>query len=58
MTNMKRISISFPDDIDAKIYNLRKNEEYVKCSYSEIIRRLVRIGLKVEAKKQSQKGVR
>ena len=51
MTEMKRISVAFSDDLDDGIFELRKKDEYVKCSYSEIIRRLVKIGLEVESKK-------
>ena len=54
MTKMKRISVAFDDDIDNNIFELRKNDDYVKCSYSEIVRRLVRIGLKAESRKKSQ----
>lgn len=54
MTKMKRISVAFDDDIDKNIFELRKNDDYVKCSYSEIVRRLVRIGLKAEARKKSR----
>lgn len=51
MTDMKRITVSFPDDVDKGIYELRKKDEFVRCSYSEIVRRLVIIGLKAESKK-------
>lgn len=48
MTDMKRITVSFDDDIDKRILELRKRDDYVKCSYSEIVRKLVRLGLAVE----------
>lgn len=54
MTKMKRISVAFDDDIDRNIFELRKNDNYVKCSYSEIVRRLVRIGLETESRKKSR----
>ena len=54
MTKMKRISVAFDDDIDRNIFELRKNDNYVKCSYSEIVRRLVRIGLEAESRKKSR----
>lgn len=44
MTDMKRMSVSMPDDIIQLLLELRKTEEYCKCSYSEIIRRLVVAG--------------
>lgn len=54
MTDMKRITISVPQEMEATIYGLRKQEEYNRCSMSEIIRRLVEIGLKAEAKKSAK----
>ena len=54
LTDMKRISVSFDEDIDRGIFELRKDDEYLKCSYSEIVRRLVRIGLNAEARKRSE----
>lgn len=54
LTDMKRISVSFDEDIDRGIFELRKDDEYLKCSYSEIVRRLVRIGLNAEARKRRE----
>lgn len=54
MTDMKRITVAFDDDIDNGIFELRKKDDYVKCSYSEIVRRLVRLGLQAESNR-SQK---
>lgn len=51
MTSMKRITISMPDELDERIYNLRQEKEYVKCSYSEIMRIMVSIGLAASKKK-------
>lgn len=48
MTDMKRITVSFDDDVDRRIVELRKRDDYVKCSYSEIVRKLVRLGLAAE----------
>mgnify|MGYP002518919875 CR=1 FL=1 len=45
MTNMKRTTVSLPDDLAATIRSLKSSEEFRGRSYSEIIRRLVRIGL-------------
>ena len=58
MTNMKRITISVPVDMENAIYKLRNKPGYQRSSKSDIVRKLVEIGLKVEAKKRSQKGVR
>lgn len=45
MTEMKRITVAFPEDIDKAIYELRKDDRFVKCSYSEIVRRMVEMGI-------------
>jgi len=45
MTDMKRTSVSLPDEIVDRISELRKRDEFRDCSYSEIIRRLVAAGL-------------
>lgn len=50
MTDMKRITVAFPDEIDRAVYELRKEDRFVKCSYSEIIRKLVALGLEANAK--------
>lgn len=47
MTDMKRITISFPDEIDEAILGLRKSDEFARCSYSEIVRKAVRRGLEL-----------
>ena len=45
MTNMKRVTISLPDEIDKKIIELKKSDTYIRASYSEIIRMLLIAGL-------------
>lgn len=47
MTEMKRTTISMPDELDKAVFELRKSERYMRCSYSEIVRTLVEIGLEV-----------
>ena len=45
MTDMKRVTISLPDSIDKKVLELRKDDRYVRCSYSELVRMLLEAGL-------------
>ena len=54
MTSMKRVTVSFPDDMDKEILELRKKDAFVRCSYSEIIRKLVFLGLRVEKDKNKK----
>ena len=45
MTDMKRATVSFPDEIVDAIEALRDTEEHKRDSYSEIVRFLVARGL-------------
>ena len=45
MTNMKRTSISFPPELAERIISLRKDDRFVRCSYSELVRMLAEYGL-------------
>lgn len=49
MTDMKRTTVSFPDEIVIAMDRLKQTEEYSNCTYSEIIRRLVVRGLEQES---------
>lgn len=46
MTDMIRKTISIPDDLDKKILSFKKTERFVRCSYSEIVRQLMILGMK------------
>ncbi len=45
MTNMKRTTVSFPDELTERIFALRKEDRFTRCSYSELIRQLAEMGL-------------
>lgn len=45
MTEMKRVTVSLPEEIDKKVLELRKDERFIRCSYSEIVRKLLEAGL-------------
>lgn len=47
MTNMKRTTISLPSELADRIFELRKDDRFVRCSYSEIIRQLAETGLSI-----------
>lgn len=54
MTNMKRTSVSLPPELAARIISLRKDDRFIKCSYSELIRMLAEFGLEtLEREKKS-----
>ena len=48
MTEMRRVTIPLPDEIDKKIIELKKQDRFVRCSYSEIIRILIATGINSE----------
>ena len=45
LTDMRRVTISIPDEIDVKILALKKDDRFVRSSYSEIVRFLLLLGL-------------
>lgn len=50
MTDMKRTTVSLPDDMVAALNELKKKDEFRRVSYSELIRIMIQRGLaKVEA---------
>ncbi|MCI9222633.1 MAG: hypothetical protein HFF22_04595 [Oscillospiraceae bacterium] len=42
---MKRTTVSLPDELTQRIFALRKDDRFVHCSYSELIRQLTEKGL-------------
>lgn len=49
MTEMRRVTISLPEELDKKILELRKDERFVRCSYAEIVRQMLENGLDMNA---------
>ena len=45
MTDMRRITISIPDELDKKIVEVRKDDRFIRCTYSEIVRQILANGL-------------
>lgn len=45
-TEMKRISISLPEEIDNQVIQMKKTDEYCRCSYAEIVRLLIEEGIR------------
>ena len=54
MTELKRITISIPDDMDKKILELKKSDRFVRSSYSEVVRNVLIAGLKAADEKQTR----
>lgn len=45
MTGMRRITISLPERLDRRILELRRQEQFLRCSYAEIVRQVLEWGL-------------
>ena len=57
MTDMKRLSVSLPDDMVQGIGALKETEQFQKCTFSEIIRQCIRAGLpNLETLASGEKG--
>ena len=41
----KRMSLSLPPELEKAVIDLRKTERFCRCSYAEIIRALMQLGL-------------
>lgn len=46
MSDMRRTSVSFPPELADRIFSLRKDDRFTRCSYSELVRKLTEYGLK------------
>lgn len=53
MTEMRRVTITLPDAMDKAVLQLRKDDRFARCSYSEIVRQMLDLGLKANASKES-----
>ena len=51
MTDMRRITISLPDELDAAVEALKESERFKGRTYSQIIRYLLTLGLNSEDKR-------
>lgn len=51
MTTMKRMSVLIPPEVDEKILEMKKTDEFVRCSYAELIRLILRRGLEKDDEK-------
>ena len=49
MTDNKRFSFAAPPELEDKIIELRKTDEFCRMTFSEIIRALIEAGIKQRA---------
>ena len=45
MTDMRRVTISLPDEIDKRILEIKKDDRFIRLSYAEIVSKLLESGL-------------
>ncbi len=54
MTDMRRVTIALPDELDRRILKLKAEDRFVRCSYSEVVRKLLEYGFSLlEAERDS-----
>lgn len=41
MTDMRRVTVALPEELDRRILELKKDDRFVRCSYSEIVRQVL-----------------
>ena len=51
MTDMRRISVSFPDDISEQLEALKRTDRFAGRPYSDLIRYLVTLGIQSNSRK-------
>lgn len=47
MTDMRRVTIAIPDDLDKRILELKKDDRFVRGSYAEVVRQILERGLDI-----------
>lgn len=52
MTDLKRLAIAVPPELENAIYDMRAKDEFRRLSISEIVRRLIEAGLAAYAEKR------
>ena len=52
MTDLKRLAIAVPPELETAIYDMRAKDEFRRLSISEIVRRLIEAGLAAYAEKR------
>lgn len=55
MTEMRRVTISLPEELDKRLMELKKDDRFVRCSYSELVRQVLDHGFTVFAD-EKEKG--
>lgn len=56
MTDMRRVTVSLPDELDKHILEARKDDRFIRCSYSEIVRQLLERGIETYKAEKPQNG--
>lgn len=54
MTEMRRVTVSLPDDLDQTILSLRRDNRFSRCTYSELVRQILLRGIEM-VREETQK---
>lgn len=54
MTEMRRMTVSIPDEMDRRLLALRRDDRFSRCSYSELVRRMLDRGMKDHESSESK----
>lgn len=57
-TTLKNVTCYIDKDLDNAIYAMRKNEKYMRCSKSELVRTLLLRGLEIVEKEEASRKSR
>lgn len=54
--DMRRVTISVTEAQDAAILNAKKDDQFVRCSYAEVVRQMLNLGLQAYEQKRKEVG--
>lgn len=57
MTEMRRITFSIPDDMSEQLDRIMQKDEFSDCSCSEVLRRLILVGIKSQNRKKKKEDI-
>ena len=57
MTEMRRITFSIPDDMSEQLDRIMQKDEFSDCSCSEVLRRLILVGIKCQDGKEKKEDI-
>lgn len=56
MAEMRRMTVVIPDELDKRLMELKKDDRFIRCSYSELVRRMLVQGMDAERTHKTASG--